>query len=150
MSTLFSSILSRVTTSFEEAATVATSTWGKLTTIFPVLKADEAAAVSALKQQISNAFAFADTSLAPRYADAVSMIESGADTLVMSMTHGVAAPAIELINVGMTQGFALLHAALDHAEAEAKAKWGLPLPTSAAQPTVAGVGAAVAAAAGAA
>jgi hypothetical protein len=146
VSNLFSSILSGLEKDYDVVKAAIETTWTKATTAFPILKTDAAAAISALKQQASNAFAFADTELAPKYADAVSMAESAADTLVMSLTGGVAAPAIPLFNVGVTQGFALLHAALDHAEAAAKATFALPPPTSSAQPTVAGVGAAVASA----
>lgn len=131
---LFSRILTGVEKTFAVAASEVEGIWSRATTIFPFLKTEEQAAVSALKQQLSNAFAFADTELAPKYADAVSMAESAADTLVMSMTHGLAAPGLPLLNVGISQGFALLHAALDHAEAAAKAALALPPPTSAGVP----------------
>lgn len=144
MSNLFSNILSGVTKTFAEVEQAIEATWSKVASAFPVLAADEQAAVSALKQQASNAFSFVDTYLAPKYADAVSMAESAADTLVMAMTHGAAGPALPLLDVSISQGFALLHAALDHAEAEAKAVFALPPPTSSAVPTVAGVASAVA------
>lgn len=136
MSNLFSSILAKGIVLWNDAEQAIDSVWEKAAAAFPTLAADEKAVVANLKQQASNAFAFVDTELAPRYVDAVSMAESAGDTMIMALTHGAAGPALPLVNVGISQGFALLHAALDHAEAEAKAKFALPAPTSSAAPSL--------------
>jgi len=128
MSDLFSSILSGATTEFHVAEQAIEDTWAKATAAFPELKSLEAGAVKELKQLASDAFSIVDTDLAPRYADAVSMAESAADTLVMALTHGQAAPGLPWLNLGLTKGFDLLRAALAHAEIDAKAKYGLPPP----------------------
>jgi hypothetical protein len=136
MSSLFSDALSKVTKVFAEGEAVIEATYTNLVKIFPGLAGTAEAEKSALKQQLSNAFAFSDTELAPRWADGVSMVESACDTLVMGATHGAAAVALPIINVGLSMGFNLMRAAIDHAEAEAKAKWALPAPTSNAMPSL--------------
>jgi hypothetical protein len=143
---LFSSILTKVETSFQAVAKVVEDDYAKLLMIFPGMAHVVDAEKSALKQQLSNAFAFVDTALMPHYADATSMVESAADTMLIRITGGVAVPAIPLVNVGLEQGFALLHAVLDHKEAQIKAALNLPVPTSAVMPTATVVGQAAAAA----
>lgn len=144
MSTLFGDIFAKVTTDFQKAEAIIEKVWANVVKVVPVLQTDAAAAVSALKQQASNAFAYVDTELAPHFADATSMVESAADTLIMGLTKGYGGPLLPLANVGISQGFAILHAALDHAEAEAKSKFDLPPVKTDAQPTVAAVTTAVA------
>jgi hypothetical protein len=151
MANLFSRIFNGAVTLFDNAAAEVEADYAKLIKVFPGIAPVAAAEVGALKQQLSNAFAFVDTELKPHYADATSMVESAADTLILGLTKGVAAPAIPAVNVAMTSGFALLHAVLDKAEVEAKAALQLPPPTAATPPTVASIGnAAASAAAGAA
>lgn len=140
---LFSNIFNGIVKDFQSAAPIVEGVWKKAVSVIPTLEKDAEAGVSALKQQVSNAFAWADTQSSPVFADATSMVESAADTLVMGLTLGLATPAIPLVNAGIEQGFALLHAVLDHAEASVKSQLSLPPPTSAAKPTVTGAVAAV-------
>jgi hypothetical protein len=82
--------------------------------------------------------AYVDTEVSAHYADAVGMVESAADTLIVRITGGAALPAVPLVNTAIVQGFALLKAVIDQKEAAAKAAMSLPTPTSTSAPTVAG------------
>lgn len=78
-------------------------------------------ALGSFKQAASNALAWADDEAAAHMADAAAAVQVTADALVMKLTGGGAAPAIPLMNNGIKQAFAALHAVLDHAEASAQA-----------------------------
>lgn len=148
---LFSDIFNKVTTAFHQAEAVVEDTYEKLVKVVPGVEAFVDAEKSALKQQVSNAFNWVDSEISAHYADGVSMVESACDTLLVRMTGGAALPAVPLVNMAITDGFALLRAVIDHKEAAAKAAMALPAPNSSAAPSVGGVlTAAVTAAAGAA
>lgn len=148
---LFSRIFSGAVKTFHEAEAEVEALYQGAVKVFPPLAVVVDAEKSALKQQISNAFSWADTELNAHYGDAVSMVESAADTFVVGATGGQALPAVPILNASITNGFALLRSVLDHKEAAARAAMLLPAATSSAAPSFAGVGAAaVQAAAGAA
>lgn len=125
MTNLLSRIYSGAVADFKAAETEVEATWAKIA-VLPGVKPIEDAAQSALKQELSNAFAFIDTDLAPHFADGVSMVESACDTGLLAFSHGAVAPAIPAINGGMTLFFNQLRAVIDNAEAEAKVKFNLP------------------------
>ncbi len=149
MSDLFSRIYAGAVADFHAAETEAEVLWAKLEGI-PGVKPVEEGVKSALKQQLSNGFAFVDTDLKPHFADGVSMVESACDTGLLAFSHGAVTPFVPAVNAGITLFFNQLRAVIDHAEADAKVKFNLPTPTSSAAPTVAGVEGAVGDAAAAA
>lgn len=126
--TLFSNIFNKTTKTFSDAAAQLQANWDKIVAKNPMLKPVADVAVSVGKQQISNAFAFVDTSLDPHYAEFVSAVETASNTLITSLTKGLATPALPFIDVLVTKGLDLGHAALHAAEAQAKADWALPAP----------------------
>ena len=140
---LFSDIFTKAKTAFSEVATVVENDYAALVKLFPAIGAAAAAEEHVVKQQLSNALNWVDKSVAPHYADAVSMIESAVDTGLLGLTKGMIAPGIPIINTGVEDFFAMLHGVLLHKEAQAKVALNLPAPTSAAQPTVEGLVAAV-------
>lgn len=127
---LFSRILSGATKIFHDIGAEIDAVYDKIKATDPTIGAEIDALVHEAKQQASNALAYADTKLAAKFTDAATMTESAADTLIMSLTHGAALPAIPLVNVGIEQGFKILHAILDHAEANLKAAAQLPPPVA--------------------
>lgn len=139
MPDLLSSVIAGVKKDFAEGEAFIEQTWDKAVAAFPPLAAVAAAGKSAAKQALSNAFAFADMNLDPRFSDAVSMAESAGDTVAMAMTHGAVAPAIPALNAMATLVFGQLHAALHLAEADFRAKLQLPPPTADSAPTIAGL-----------
>lgn len=101
MSILSDLIHKRIT--FTQAATEIGS-WFKndISHLDPTVQADIASAVSKAKQAASNAVQLADTWVAPHLADATNAVEAAADALLLKATAGVAAPAIPLVNDGLS------------------------------------------------
>lgn len=145
MSDLFSRAWAKVEGGFQALASEVDAVKAKLETV-PGVKQMEDAVGSAIKQQLSNAVAFADTEIAERAPDVISMTESAVDTWVMAVTHGVATPAVPGLNAMMTLGEEQLVAVIRQGFAEARVKLNLPPATSAAAPTASGTVAAVVAA----
>lgn len=138
MSNLFSRLWQKVVTTFSAAEAEVDKVQAALAAI-PGVKQLEDIDASAIKQQVSNALAFAGTEIGAMAPDVVSMAESAVDTWVMGITHGVAAPAIPGLNALMTMGEEHLVAVIRAQFADARVKLNLPAPTSEAAPTLAGV-----------
>lgn len=124
---LFSDIFSGAITLFHEAEAVIDGVWSKLTGAKPgtatsAIDAEAAVVIENVKQQASNAIAIAQTEVSDHFGNATSMVESAVDTFVMGITGGAAAPVVPGLNAIMSLGADVLHGALDHAFAAARAK----------------------------
>lgn len=127
MSDLFSRIWAKAVDGFKEAEAEVDKVKADLAMI-PGVKQMEDTVQSAIKQQLSNAIGFADTELAARAPDVMSMGESAVDTWVMAVTHGLAAPAIPGVNALLTLGEEQLVALIRHNFADARVKLNAPAP----------------------
>lgn len=88
----------------------------------PTLLAFKAAAMSSVKQGVSNALALADTELGQHFAGMVDGVEAAADAALLRATGGLALPAVPVMNATIKQFADAGRAAFDAWELEQQAK----------------------------
>lgn len=112
---------------FSQAVTEGESWFSTILGKSPIaVQADVAQGLSDFKQAASNAVALADTALGPILAVGTTAIETAANTALMAATGGAAAPLTPIMDSGIGQVVAALHAEIDAVAAQFRAKLAAP------------------------